>query len=69
MHRLNKDKTKNRKRKIQMNKRSGLFVGERALFASRDLTVSDSVFRDGESPLKESKNIEVINSSFEFQYP
>ena len=54
---------------MQQNPNSGLFTGERALFASRNLTVCDSVFRDGESPLKESKNIEVISSSFEWKYP
>ena len=28
--------------------------GERALFKSHDLKVEDSIFADGESPLKES---------------
>ena len=31
------------------------FVGERALFQSRDLELSYCTFADGESPLKESK--------------
>ena len=53
-----------------MNKLSeGVFEGERALYASRDLAVSDSVFRNGESPLKESRNIEVRDSIFEWKYP
>ena len=30
-------------------------TGERALFQSENLAVYDSVFEDGESPLKESK--------------
>ena len=33
-------------------------TGERALFMSKDLAIYDSVFTDGESPLKESENIE-----------
>jgi len=47
----------------------GLFTGERALFASHSLIVEDSVFRDGESPLKESSDITVKNSVFEWKYP
>ena len=46
-----------------------LLTGERALFASRDLRIVDSVFDDGESPLKESHNIELENSSFKWKYP
>lgn len=46
-----------------------LLTGERALFASRDLRIEDSVFDDGESPLKESHNIELENSSFKWKYP
>ena len=30
-----------------------LLTGERALFASKDLHIEDSIFDDGESPLKE----------------
>lgn len=52
--------------KILMN---GIFEGERALFKSKDLIINDSVFRNGESPLKESSNIKVSNSSFEYKYP
>ena len=32
-----------------------LFTGERALFKGKDLQISHSVFADGESPLKESR--------------
>ena len=49
--------------------RSGIFVGERALFASDGLSISDSVFEDGESPLKESRNIELTGSMFKWKYP
>ena len=44
-------------------------TGERALFASKDLRIEDSIFDDGESPLKESSNIELVNSSFKWKYP
>lgn len=36
-----------------------LLSGERALFQGRDLQITDCVFEDGESPLKESRNIVV----------
>lgn len=45
------------------------FTGERALFDSRDLRLSRVIFADGESPLKESSNIEVADSSFQWKYP
>lgn len=45
------------------------FTGERALFQSKDLKIDYSIFADGESPLKESSNIEVTNSSFQWKYP
>ena len=44
-------------------------TGERALFFARDLHIEDCVFFDGESPLKHSRNVELINSSFEWKYP
>ena len=34
-------------------------TGERALFASENLKITDSIFDAGESPLKESRNIEL----------
>ena len=46
-----------------------LLTGERALFASCDLEIYDTVFDDGESPLKESRNIEIFNSFFKWRYP
>lgn len=45
------------------------FEGERALFMSDGLKIVDSVFANGESPLKESKNIELISSMFKWKYP
>ena len=47
----------------------GLFVGERALFATRGAHIRDSVFADGESPLKESENLLIENSIFKWKYP
>lgn len=46
-----------------------ILTGERALFGNSDLIVKDSIFEDGESPLKECKNIELIGSSFKWKYP
>ncbi len=45
------------------------FTGERALFQAQDLDIKNSTFFDGESPLKESKNIKVEKSVFEWKYP
>ena len=45
------------------------FVGERALFQSRDLELSYCTFADGESPLKESKNLKIENCLFQWKYP
>ena len=47
----------------------GSFTGERALFRARDIKVFDSVFDDGESPLKHSSNVEVTGSVFKWKYP
>ncbi len=50
-------------------KRNEIFTGERALFASSELKIYDSLFKDGESPLKESRNVDVYNSTFDWWYP
>lgn len=47
----------------------GFFTGERALFSSRGLSISESVFDDGESPLKESKDIDLEKCLFRWKYP
>lgn len=47
----------------------GEFSGERALYGSAGLKIRDSVFLDGESPLKESRDIEVTSSEFRYKYP
>lgn len=45
------------------------FTGERALFKSEDLELDYCTFADGESPLKESRHLEITNSSFQWKYP
>lgn len=44
-------------------------TGERALFQARDLAIIDSIFEDGESPLKESSNIILKGCMFRWKYP
>lgn len=44
-------------------------TGERALFHSKDLSIEYSIFADGESPLKESSDISLSNTSFQWKYP
>lgn len=43
--------------------------GERALFKSHDMKIEDTIFADGESPLKESQHIEIEQSIFKWKYP
>ena len=49
--------------------RQEYFKGERALFKVDGVRVYDSNFADGESPLKESKNVEIYGSQFKWKYP
>lgn len=44
-------------------------VGERALFASENIEIYDSVFSDGESPLKESRGVRLDGCIFRWKYP
>ena len=46
-----------------------MLTGERALFAGRDLSLRNCIFADGESPLKESKNIALTGCMFKWKYP
>lgn len=46
-----------------------VFNEERALFRSNGLKISECVFDKGESPIKESKNIEVSETLFRYKYP
>ena len=49
--------------------RQQFLTGERALFQGADLAIYDTIFDDGESPLKESHDIELYNSMFKWKYP
>lgn len=44
-------------------------TGERALFQSDNVRIEDSIFADGESPLKESSHLEIDQSIFKWKYP
>ncbi len=55
---------------INMEKIEQQFLtGERALFKGEDLEIFDTIFADGESPLKESRNIKLYSSMFKWKYP
>ncbi len=45
------------------------FTGERALFNVNDLEIYHSVFEDGESPLKESRDLYLEKDVFKWKYP
>ena len=49
--------------------RQEFLTGERALFHGQDLAIYDTTFADGESPLKESRNIYLEGSLFQWKYP
>lgn len=49
--------------------RQAYLTGERALFQQENLRVIDSVFADGESPLKGCRNIELAGCMFKWKYP
>lgn len=53
----------------QLEIRQDYLTGERALFGARGLKIYDTIFADGESPLKESADIELYGSSFKWKYP
>ncbi|MCD8109526.1 MAG: DUF3737 family protein [Clostridiales bacterium] len=46
-----------------------VLTGERALFHAKDLDIYDTIFDDGESPLKESSRISLKNCMFKWKYP
>lgn len=50
-------------------KQQEFFSGERALFQAHDLLIRDCIFDAGESPLKESHDIELTGSMFKWKYP
>ncbi len=45
------------------------FTGERAMFGVKDVHFNYCTFMDGESPLKESHNLEIENTLFRWKYP
>lgn len=49
--------------------KQGYYEGERSLFASSGLTIRDTIFGEGESPLKESRDIRLENTMFQWKYP
>lgn len=49
--------------------RQEYLTGERALFQGENLEIYDSIFADGESPLKESHDIELEGCMFKWKYP
>lgn len=44
-------------------------TGERALFGQQNACIYETVFADGESPLKESRNISLYDTLFRWKYP
>lgn len=44
-------------------------TGERPLFHENNLRINETIFADGESPLKECSDIELKNSMFKWKYP
>lgn len=48
---------------------AAVYSGERPLFGEHDLIIKDTIFDIGESPLKESRNIELYSSMFKWKYP
>ena len=49
--------------------RGGFYTGERALFGAQHLRIYDTIFDDGESPLKESRDIALTGCMFKWKYP
>lgn len=49
--------------------KQGYYTGERPLFGEHDLIIRDTIFTDGESPLKESSEIRLYGSMFKWKYP
>lgn len=47
----------------------GFYTGERPLFQGSHLRIRDTIFDNGESPLKESRNIELYGCMFKWKYP
>lgn len=46
-----------------------ILTGERALFNSSSMKIEDCIFENGESPLKESGDLELMGCMFKWKYP
>lgn len=46
-----------------------IFEGERVLFTQNNLLIDSCTFQNGESPLKEGRNLIISNSTFSWKYP
>ena len=49
--------------------KNATYIGERALFATKDASIFRCIFEDGESPLKESSNLTINKTEFRWKYP
>ena len=49
--------------------KQAVYEGERALFMGKNLEIYDTIFLNGESPLKESGSIKLYRSGFKWKYP
>lgn len=45
------------------------YTGERPLFGEKNVKITETIFGEGESPLKESEHIQLQNSDFQWKYP
>lgn len=67
---INQHRPLRRRKRGEMQEISGQFLtGERALFQTQDSHISYCTFADGESPLKESRGLEIDNTLFRWKYP
>lgn len=46
-----------------------IYTGERSLFASQGATIKNVTFGEGESPLKESRHLQISDTIFQWKYP
>ena len=51
------------------NVKQAYYQGERPLFGEKGLLIEDTIFDEGESPLKESQDIDLKQSLFQWKYP
>lgn len=49
--------------------KQGYYIGERPLFGEHGLYIEDTIFTDGESPLKECGDIKLKGCMFKWKYP